>query len=53
VGRALRQEGAGGVAGEIRWHSLGSANNDRPRSCESLGLPPDCRMTGPLQLWVD
>lgn len=53
AGRALRQEGAGGVAGEIRWHSLGTNNNDRPRSCESSGLPPDCRMTGPLQLWVD
>lgn len=36
----------------IRWESLGSDNNDRPRTCASSGLPEGCRMTRPLELFV-
>lgn len=52
VGRAVRQQSHGAVAAEFRWHTLGAANNDQPRTCESLNLPATCQMTGPLQLWI-
>jgi hypothetical protein len=48
--REIRQTTTTDIAGFVRWRTLGSDNNDRPRTCGSVGLAEGCRMTGPLEL---
>lgn len=38
------------VRGQIRWQTLPSDNNDKPRSCKSVGLPNGCKMTSRLEI---
>jgi hypothetical protein len=51
--RRVRRATNESVAGFIRWPSLGSDNNDRPRTCTSVGLAEGCRMTGSLELLTE
>lgn len=50
--RQAAQQRTESVDALIRWESLGSDNNDRPRTCASSSLPEGCRMTRPLELFV-
>jgi hypothetical protein len=51
--RKIRAASADSVGGSVRWSTLGSGNNDKPRSCASINMPAGCRMTGPLELVLD
>lgn len=51
--RSVRRATSDSVAGFIRWPSLGSDNNDHPRTCLSIRLANGCRMSGPLELLIE
>ena len=38
------------VRGQIQWQSLPSNNNDKPRTCASVGLRIDCNLTSRLEI---
>jgi len=48
--RDIRPMSEGSVHGQIRWQTLPSDNNDKPRSCESVGLPSGCKLTSRLEI---
>jgi hypothetical protein len=44
---------ADSVRGQIRWQSLSQDNRDKPRTCDSIGLPSGCKMTSRMELFLD
>ena len=46
----IRPTNKDSVRGQIQWQTLPSDNHDKPRSCESVGLPGDCKMTSQLEI---
>lgn len=49
----IRPATLGSVLGRVQWRSLPADNNDKPRSCESVGLPVGCSMTSEIEVVVE
>ena len=46
----IRPTSKNSVRGQIQWQTLPADNNDKPRSCESVGHPSGCKMTSHLEI---